>query len=165
MVDISTVSIVVASAGVLVAAVYYVLQIRHQNRMRQIDLIMRLYLFYSSKEYQEALARHLAADFRDYDDFVSKYGDLPSRSPVDINAVQISFQMVSTFFEGVGVLLSEKLLDIKLIQKLFAVEIYWKKTEPLVGELRKLHAPQLWEWFEYLYNEVKKREQRDVKNG
>lgn len=162
MVDISTISIVVASAGVLVAAIYYVLQLRHQNRMRQTDLIMRLYLFYSSKEYQEAVARHLAADFKDYDDFVRKYGAIPTKS-LDPSEVQISFQMVSTFFEGVGALLSEKLLDIRVVQKLFAVEQYWEKTKPLVGELRRQLSPQLWEWFEYLYNEVKKREQQKAK--
>jgi len=165
MVDIQTlqtISIAIASAGILVAAIYYVLQLRHQTRIRKTDLIMRLYLFYSSKEYQEALARHLATDFKDYDDFVRKYGAIPTRS-LDPNQVQISFQMVSTFFEGVGVLLSEKLLDINIVQKLFAVEVYWKKTEPLIGELRRQLSPKLWEWFEYLYNEVKKREQQLAK--
>ena len=68
--------------------------------------------------------------------------------------------MVGTFFEGVGVLLSEKLLDINLILKLFAVELYWKKVEPLVKELRKQLGPQHWEWCEYLYNEVKNRKQK-----
>jgi len=35
MVDIQTVSIVIASAGVFVAAIYYILQIRHQTRKRR----------------------------------------------------------------------------------------------------------------------------------
>ena len=160
MVDIQTVSIVVASAGVFVAAIYYILQIRHQRKMRQTDLIMRLYSTWGGKEYQEALFRHLAANFKDYNDFVKKYGPIPSPNVSALNDVQISFQMVGTFFEGLGVLLSEKLVDINLVQKLFAVKVYWEKTEPLMKELRKQHSPALWEWFEYLYNEVKRREQQ-----
>jgi hypothetical protein len=155
MIDIQTVSIVVASVSVVVAAAYYVLQIRNQRRMRQTDLILRLYLFYNSKEYQEAVAKLLAAEYKDYNDFVKKYGSIPSPSP---NEVQISLQMVATFFEGAGVLLSEKLLDINLVQKLFFVELYWGKIEPLAKELRKQFGePAFWEWFEYLYNEVRKK--------
>lgn len=129
MVDIQTVSIAIASAGVFLAAVYYILQIRHQKKMRQSDLIIRLYSVYSSKAYQKAIAIINALDYKDYEDFVKKYGLMPSTSP---NEVSISLGMVGTFFEGVGVLLSEKLLDINLVLKLFAVEMYWKKVEPLV---------------------------------
>lgn len=160
MVDVQTISIAVASAGVFVAAIYYVLQIRHQRKMRQTDLIMRLYSTWGGREFQEALFRHLAINCKDYDDFVKKYGPTPSQNTQSLSEVQISIQMVGTFLEGLGVLLSEKLVDINLIQKLFAVKVYWEKTEPLMKELRKRHDPGLWEWFEYLYNEVKRREQQ-----
>jgi hypothetical protein len=153
-VDIQTVSIAIASTGVFLAAIYYIFQIRHQTKMRQTDIIMRLHSIYISEAYQKATARVKDTDYKDYDDFVKKYG---SPSP---NDVQISLQMVGTFFEGLGVLLSEKLLDINLIQKLFAVEKYWKKAEPIVKELRKQSDASLWEWFEYLYNEVKNQEKK-----
>jgi hypothetical protein len=53
---LQTVSIAIASAGVFVAAVYYILQIRHQTKIRQTDLVIRLYSTYGSKEFQEAWA-------------------------------------------------------------------------------------------------------------
>jgi hypothetical protein len=155
MVDIQTVSIAVASASVTVAAFYYVWQIRHQTKTRQTDLVMRLYSTYYSKEFTEALTRYLNADFKNYDDFIEKYGTIPSENPV-----QIAFQMVGTFFEGVGELLHKKLIDIEIVEDLFAVELYWTKTEPLIKDLRKQFTPKLNEWFEYLYNEIKKREQQ-----
>jgi len=43
MVDVQTVSIVIASASVVAGVVYYALQIRHQAKMRQTDFIVRLY--------------------------------------------------------------------------------------------------------------------------
>ena len=77
MVDISTVSIVIASSGVLVAAIYYVLQIRHQTKLRQMDLVMRLDSAFTSKELTEAGLMVGWGEYKDYNDLVEKYG-LPS---------------------------------------------------------------------------------------
>jgi hypothetical protein len=155
MVDIQTVSIAIASAGVFAAAIYYIFQIRHQTKLRQTDVIMRLHSFYNSEMFQKAVTIVLSTDYKDYDDFVKEYG---SSSASD---VLISSRMVGGFFEGIGVLVNEKLLDITLVQKLFTVDVFWEKAEPIVKGMRKqLSRPALYEWFEYLYNEVKKKEQR-----
>jgi len=157
MVDVQTVSITIASASVTLAAIYYMWQIRHQNKVRQTDLLMRLYSALYSEEFTEALTRFLTADFKNYDDFVEKYGpSIPSDNPV-----QIAYQMVMSYFEAVGELLHKKLIDIKTVEDLFHVQLYWEKVEPLMKDIRKqLNSPKLFEWFEYLYNEMKKREQR-----
>lgn len=54
MVDITEISAIVAAAGVLVGVVYYILEIRHQIKMRQIDLLARLYSTMTGKEWMEA---------------------------------------------------------------------------------------------------------------
>lgn len=155
MVDIQTISVTIASAGVFAAAIYYSLQIRHQTRLRQTDLIMRLNTHYNSEVFQRALNRVLNSEFKDFDDFVKKFG-LASQ-----NDVTVSFQMMGSFYEGLGVLLSEKLIDVNLVQKMFTVDTYWEKARPLVFALRKQeNKPTYYEWFEYLYNEMKKREQK-----
>jgi hypothetical protein len=59
MVDIQTISIAIASAGVFGAAVYYVLQMRHQAKARQTDLIIRLYSLVGSKEFSELLRKSI----------------------------------------------------------------------------------------------------------
>jgi hypothetical protein len=53
MVDIQTVSIAIASAGVFAAAIYYALQIRHQTKLRETDLLVRLYSTFTNKEVLE----------------------------------------------------------------------------------------------------------------
>jgi hypothetical protein len=79
--------------------------------------------------------------------------------------------MDSEFFEGVGILLHRKLVDIELVDDLFSSPIItiWEKTLPMTKALREyFKRPQLAEWFEYLYNEMKKREQQlqeGVENG
>jgi hypothetical protein len=43
----------------------------------------------------------------------------------------------------------------------YRVELLWKKTEPIIQGLRKeLNQPEAGKWFEYLYNELEKRKQR-----
>jgi hypothetical protein len=70
---------------------------------------------------------------------------------------------IGWFFEGVGVLLHKKLIDIALVDDLFSspIKISWEKLKPIAEGERKLrNRPQIWEWWEYLYNEMQKREQK-----
>jgi len=158
MVDVSTVSIVVASVGLLVAAVYYVLQIRHQTKMRQMDLLMRIYLTWGSEDMKKALQDVFALKFEDYDDFIKKYG-LSSRAWVDVDKV-------GWFMNGLGFLVHEGFVNIKLVLGLFHAQgwiMLWEKLKPVVEGVRKTFGfPESYAWFEYLYNEVKKKEQRGV---
>ena len=156
MVDIQTVSIAVASASVTVAAIYYVWQIRHQGKLRQMDLVIRLASEFKNREFLEAQANIFETEFTDYDDFVKKYGKLYSSGKYPI-----SFQLIANFFEQVGILYKNKLIEPVLIDQILAVSVTWEKLKRFVEYARvEYHDPRLWEWFEYLYNEMKKREQR-----
>ena len=156
MVDIQTISIAIASAGVFAAAIYYILQLRHQSRMRQTDLVVRLYSAFSGKELQEAyFETAYGFEFADYDDFMKKYR-MPSK-PI------LPLWQVCKFFDGVGVILRRKLVDIGLVDELFHTEatVIWKKVKPLIeGRRKELNQPTVYQSFEYLYNEMKKREQQ-----
>ena len=150
MVDITEISAIVAAAGVLVGVVYYILDMRHQSKVRQTDLIMRLYSSYGSIEFQEVLWRFLAREYKDFDDYEKQYGWAEVVS-------------IGIFFEGIGILLKRKLANIQLVDDLFTapVKLTWEKMKPLVVDSRKhWNSPEAYEWFEYLYNEMKKREQK-----
>jgi len=67
--DITSISAMVAAAGVLVGVVYYILDIRHQTRIRQTDLVMRLYSTRGSKEFQEAVKNVMTAKPENYKDY------------------------------------------------------------------------------------------------
>ena len=150
--DITSVSAIVAAAGVLVGVVLTVIELRNLVKQRKSDLLMRLHLAFSTKENSEAVLKYLSTEYKDYDDFVMKYG-----LPFAEGPVQTVFVVVGNFFEGIGVLLKNKFVDIDLVTELFAVELFWQKWKPLVEGTRKQFGnPQLLEWFEYLYNEVKR---------
>src|SRR4030043_2019066 len=156
MVDIQTVSVAIASGSIFIAAIYYVLQIRHQTKLRQIDMVMRLYTTFGSTEFQKAYQKIMGLEFQDYTDYLKRYAN----SNAEVLAASYS---VGVFFESIGVLAKRRLISMDLVDDLFTSPILdtWEKMKPLVeGRRERLKKPQTLEWFEYLYNEMKKREQR-----
>jgi hypothetical protein len=156
VVDTTEISAIVAAVSVVVGVVLTVIELRNLVKQRKSDLLMRLHLAFSSKEYSEAVLKYVSTEYKDYDDFVKKYG-----SPFAEGSVQTVFLIIGNFFEGIGVLLKNKLVDIDLVTEMFAVDLFWLKWQPLVEGIRKQPSSQnILEYFEYLHNEVKKREQR-----
>ena len=150
MLDIPSVSAVVAALGVTVGVVFTVMELRNLVKTRQTDLVIRLYSTRTSKEFQESWRKVMAKEYKDYHDY-EKWHEWSD------------FIKVGVFFEGIGILLHRKLIDIRLVDDLFSyiIRTTWEKMKPIEENVRKHHnAPQIAEWFEYLYNEMQKREQR-----
>jgi len=161
MLDIPSISAMVAAIGVIIGVVLTVLQLRDIAKTRHTELIMRLYSTYGSNEFREAIIKVMNLQFEDYEDYVKKYGAWFSDEPA-----HKAMAMVGMFFEGLGILLDEKLIDASLTYKLFStpIRLFWAKFKPLAEGLRKeFNDPTVFENCEYLYNEMQKREQQATK--
>ncbi|HXZ29983.1 MAG TPA: hypothetical protein VEG43_02345, partial [Dehalococcoidia bacterium] len=66
MIDIQTISIAIASASVFAAAIYYMFRIRHEAKVRQTDLVMKLYSQFNSLEFQKMWHEVLNREARDW---------------------------------------------------------------------------------------------------
>ena len=153
MLDIPSISAIVAALGVLVGVVLTVLEVKNLVETRQTDLVIRLYSTFGSKELQEAWEKTQSREYKDFSAYTREYGLL------EVNEV-------GWFFEGVGVLLHRKHINIGLVDDLFSspVKRAWERLKPIAeGERNQTQRPQIWEWFEYLYNEMQKREQKLAK--
>ncbi len=162
MVGITEISAMVAAAGVLVGVIYYILDLKYQNKVRQTDLVIKLSDFGTRTEFLNACADIFEAEFSDYDEFVKKYGELFSKK-----SIPLSFFVVANFGERVGILLRNKLLNIVMVEQLMpSLTDFWEKMKPVIEGVRR-EEPQrsYYENFEYLYNEIKKREQRGAVSG
>ena len=159
MLDVASISTIVAAISVIVGVTLAILQLRHIVKTRQTDLVIRLYTTFGSKEFQEALMKTMTLEFKDFDDFRKKYA---SSSDYAKTPEFIANEMVSILFEGIGVLLRKKLISIELVDDLFSgpIKSTWQKMSPLIEGYRKTMYPQAYEWFEYLYNEMQKREDK-----
>lgn len=162
MVDIlllQTVSIAIASAGVFVAAIYYILQIRHQAKTRQTETIITLnpWSRMTGEELREAIDKVGTIKYENVDDYIAKYGEKPE----DKMLIRLA-----DYFEGIGILLHRKLVDVNATYDLWGPVIIelWEKVKPVIEEMRKrFNEPTYYTFYEYLYKEMKKRQQERTK--
>jgi hypothetical protein len=156
MLDVSTVSVVIASAGVLAGVVYYVLEIRHQSRLRQTESVIRLSPFFNmnAREMQEAITQVCSIEYEDYDDYLERYSGKPEDTMLKI---------LGNYFEGTGILVSKKLVEAAIVYDFWGdiIQSSWEKIKPLVADMRKDSGDlNMFVFWEYLYDEMKKTKQR-----
>ena len=139
----------IASASVVLAAIYYVFQVRHQTKIRQTDLLTRLYSIMVSKDWLEAWQKVQSREALNYGDYLEKYGF------VELNEVFV-------FFDQLGRLMKKGLIDIELIPLTYGqVSVTWEKIKPVLeGSRKRYNAPKHGEYAEYLCSELKKIEQK-----
>jgi hypothetical protein len=115
MVDLAllqSVSYIAGASGVCIAAIFYVLNLRISQRnqeltlkalqqtleTRQAQLFMPIYATFYSEWWRKAYRSFTDATFKDYDEYVAKYG---FQSNPD---AYILHGRVETYLEGIGVL-------------------------------------------------------------
>jgi len=163
MVDIIEISAIIAAAGVIVGVIYYIMEIRHEGKMRHLDLFMSLYSIWGSPDMLTAHRRFMALKVESYDSWVKEHG--PITEPTQLN---IDIDRVGWFFNMMGFLVKEKIVHIKLVDELVGYWVIknWEIIKPACEGWRKQYnIPESYHWFEYLYNEMKKRKQAGVSHG
>jgi hypothetical protein len=156
VVDIQTVSIAIASVSVVAGVIYYALQLRHQTRIRETDLITRLYSMANTHEFLDASKKVGSLQVKDYEDYVKQYGPFLSESPMHEALVTICI-----YFDFIGLLLYRKHVDIDLAYDVIGgmIKYMYGKLKPILVGLRKdLGEPLAYAGFDYLYNEVMRKE-------
>lgn len=143
MIDISTVSTVIVTVSVVTGVIFTLMELRHLARTRRTDVIMRIYDRFGSKEMVEAMY---------------SIGQLRSETspsfPQELNRLTGVIQ-IAVVFEGLGVLLEQDLIDVKLVDSLFGptLDALWEPIRPLIHRMREsLKQPTFFSHFEYLYN-------------
>jgi len=143
MIDVPTVSAIVVAASVVLGLGFTMLELRHLAQTRRTDVIMRIYDRFGSKEMVEAIysVGHLRSQG-------------PNFSPTE---ALTGVTQVAIIFEGLGVLLEENLIDIKLVNSLFGPTLVslWEPIQPVIQGMREsLKEPFFFSHFEYLYNRL-----------
>ena len=123
MVDVQTISIAIASGSVVLAAIYYALQVRHQTRLRETDLVMRIRSTWLDKEMVHSWRTIRKTEFKNYDDYEEK---CPEEA-----------RQVAGFFDNLGLLLHRGLIDIDLVSQLFLLEVPWQKMKLFIEGVEK----------------------------
>jgi hypothetical protein len=147
--DVTSFSIVIASASVVIGMILTILQLRDQSKTRQAQLFMGIYDQFCRSEMLRSWSQ-VVEDFEDYE---------PGTQPAILENNFESFFSIMALFEGMGVLVSRSLIDIQLVADFVsgpAIRL-WEAVEGYVKWIREdLKRPQIWEWIEYLYHEITK---------
>ena len=151
--EVAFASIIVACIGVVVAAALAVLQLRSQNQTRRAQLFMELYDQFYTPEFHR---RWMEIVFVLQDEDLLDSEGVPSFLKGEIeNYVEVN--ALCCFFEGIGLLVDKTLIDIHIVAELMSTPIIyvWEKVQKFVMQTRELLGrPQVYEWFEYLYQEI-----------
>jgi len=154
MVDVTEISAIVAAAGVLVGVVLTVLELRNLVKQRKTELVTTLYSStFNNREFTEAGLMVMSLEYKDYDDFIEKYGQMDSKEPI-----WVAVNLATNMFNELGILLHDKSVSDETIDELFGYRIafLWEKLKPLIDGMRKQLSPRVSEWFEYLHNEMQR---------
>jgi hypothetical protein len=156
LVDVSTVSIAIASAGVLAGVIYYVLEIRHQSRLRQTESLIRLSPWFNmnAREVQEAVTQVCSIEYKNYEDYLERYSEKPEN---------MTLKILGNYFEGIGILVYRKLVDADIVYDFWGeiIQSSWQKIQPLVVDMRKdVGDLNMFRFWEYLYDEMKRRKDK-----
>jgi hypothetical protein len=158
LVDAQTVGVLVTAASVSVAAIYYVLTLRTNQRNLKMNLETRQSQFMSqisdelnSVENWKIVWELLSMEWTDWADFEKKYG-----STGNPEAASKRFSLFGKF-ENVGWLLKNGMLDPEWVHSQFHanVTMVWLKFEPQIMQMRKaMRSPTIFIGFEYLGRKI-----------
>jgi hypothetical protein len=113
---------------------------------------MRLYDKFTSSEFQDAWYKVRTNDYEKYSNIFNCPKELFS-----------AINQVCLFFEGVGILLGRRITDARMVEDLFGGTIVraWESVKAgVLISRQQLNDPEIYYYFEYLYQEMKKREQQ-----
>jgi len=141
----------VAVTGVLVAAVYYVVNLRETAKNRRITLTTTMMQPFMTVEGLRQFINLISMDWKDLDDFKKKYD---SRVNPQNYAERLS---IWNLCENLGQLYREGLIDLKTLYggSSYMIQIMWLKFKPIIemyrgGDFPKNYASN----FEYLAEEL-----------
>ena len=152
MIDIQTISIVLAACSFILAATYYTFNIRHTIQNRKAQLFNQITSITNQKEWQKDAIMLMNLQWTDFDDFARKYD-----SGVDIEHYAIRTMHFSVM-DGRGYYVKTGQIDVELANTLvggfYLVWLWLKYKDVVLGYRKFLSLPRYFENFEYLANEL-----------
>ncbi len=158
MVDYQVVLDVLPAVSIMIGVAYYIMVLRNQEKARQAQLVINLHQYYRSLEFRKMCQDIREQTWSSFEDFWTKYGEETNSESWN------KWESVSAFYNGIGVLLQNNLIDVKLVYELFynVVARDWTIMGPVLIEWRtfidkrhfKLEGPERFGGFDYLYGRL-----------
>jgi len=155
MVDVQTISVVIAAASVAAFVANSIIISRREEKRsqqnletRQAQLFMGIYQSFYSKDFAEVEPYLDEIEIKKSGDYTKVMKD---------RAIYRAFGTFASFYEGVGVIVRENLVDIRLVSQLMSGNVlwFWDKFGPGIVECRRdFNWPRMGVEIEYLNNRI-----------
>jgi hypothetical protein len=106
-------------------------QMKQNNELANMDMIMRLYEFANTAEVQSAWLTVLDTKISSFDDFLN----LPKPE-------QVAFFQIGALFESLGVLVQRGIVRDDIIEDMFATQLAWQSMKPFVSGIREKYGDE-----------------------
>ena len=152
MVDYQTISFYIGVFSVVFGVATWYFQSRRSQKITQASLFMQIHAQWRDKQFIENFSDMYKWEWIDLEDYVKKY------MTDDMSVIMTG---VIFYFEGVGELLKEGLIEIDIVYSMFGDRFLMRaeKFAPVLVGIRDYYeAPERYRNTEYLYEEMKKRQ-------
>ena len=148
--EIQTIYYMVAATGVLVAAAYYIFNIKEKNNNRRVALTSNLMQTFISEDGLRRYHEVMTMQWKDVDDFMKKY---------DSSVSQEYFakrHAVWNTWDVLGYLVKKRMIDIETIFAVSGGEVVnsWAKWKPIIELFREKEGLDQYTYWEYLASEM-----------
>jgi hypothetical protein len=166
LVVLQTASYLIAALSFAVTCAYYIMNLKNtQQNMkttletRQAQLFTGMYQAFYSKDFADADAIISKLELKNVEDWKRMMDDAEKYK---------AFSITGQYYEGIGVLVKENLVDIRLVADLMSGGViwYWEHFGPGINDCRvAFNWPRIGLEAEYLYNRIIKygREHPELK--
>lgn len=150
--DITSFSAIVAAISVVVGVIFAIIQMQHATKTRNTGLVIQLNPALRADLGDLLESTHVIwqQEFTTYEEYIEKYGNPWTDKQL---------LTLLAYNDGLGYLLRKRLIDKEIIEYLSEGNItgIWEKLQPIITGMREnYHLPDIFESFDYLYNEMKK---------
>ena len=122
-------------------------QLKQNNEIANMDLIMRLYEFANSAEVQSAWLTVLNANIASFEQFEQL-----------TKPEQVAFFQIAALFESLGVLVQRGIIKPDLVDDMFDTPLAWRSLTPFVSGIRHRYGDSAgYSAFEGLHDSIAKQ--------
>lgn len=123
-------------------------QMKQNNTIADMDIIMRLYEFANTREFQTAWLTVLNSNLKTFEQFQA----MPREE-------QVAFHQVASLFESLGVLVDRGIVSISTVEDMFLPEAAWNVMRPFLDGIPAKQGGEGFTFFEKLKDDIAQRHQ------
>ncbi|MCW4040323.1 MAG: hypothetical protein NWE83_06195 [Candidatus Bathyarchaeota archaeon] len=159
--DVQTAAVVITGVSIIIGIILSLHSQKHALETRQAQLFMDVYNRWNTREIQIAYGNErflILPQIQSFEDYQRLVLDERAKGNLD---PWFYGQILITYFEGLGMLVKQGLINIDTVEDLFAGRIIWFwDSFGWICEMRRkqLGDPKLYDSIEYLYDVMKQRQ-------